>query len=100
MAGRRWRHLRLTPTLEAGGRLWYSMLTPTHLFSGTGEQRPNFEWNMGTNTIIGNREHKKTNFRFLGNWGTGQFISAEQGKSHLGGASLVFTTLFILIRFI
>ena len=55
---------------------------------------------MGTNTILGNREHKKANFRILGNWGTGQFISAEQGKSHPGGASLVFTTLFILISFI
>ena len=36
-------------------------------FRGTGEQRPNFEGNRGTKTILGNREHKKTNFRFLGN---------------------------------
>ena len=25
---------------------------------GTGEQRPNFEGNRGTKTILGNREHK------------------------------------------
>ena len=35
-------------------------------FRGTGEQRPNFEGNRGTKTILGNREHK-SNFRFLGN---------------------------------
>ena len=28
---------------------------------------PNFEGNRGTKTILGNREHNKTNFRFLGN---------------------------------
>ena len=28
---------------------------------------PKFEGNRGTKTILGNREHKKTNFRFLGN---------------------------------
>ena len=32
----------------------------------------------GTKTILGNREHKKTNFQFLGNRGTSQFISGEQ----------------------
>ena len=47
-------------------------------FRGTGEQRPNFEGNRGTKTILGNREHKKTNFRFLGNRGASQFISGEQ----------------------
>ena len=36
-------------------------------FRGTGESRPNFEGNRGTKTILGNSEHKKTNFRFLGN---------------------------------
>ena len=41
---------------------------------------PNFEGNRGTKTILGNREHKKTNFRFLGNRGTSLFISGEQGK--------------------
>ena len=38
----------------------------------------NFEGNRGTKTILGNREHKKTNFLFLGNRGTSQFISGEQ----------------------
>ena len=33
--------------------------------------------NMGTKTILGNREHKKTIFRFL-EPGTSQFISCEQ----------------------
>ena len=32
----------------------------------------------GTKTILGNREHKKIHFRFLGNRGTSQFISGEQ----------------------
>ena len=57
-------------------------------FRGIGEQVPNFEGNIGTKTILGNREHKKTNFRFLGNRGTSQFISGEQGNMNphpLGG---------------
>ena len=49
-------------------------------FRGTGEQRPNFEGNRRTKTILRNREHKKTNFRFLGNRGTRKFISGEQGN--------------------
>ena len=28
---------------------------------------PNFDENRGTNTILGNREHKKTHFQFWGN---------------------------------
>ena len=51
-------------------------------FRGTGEQRSNFEGNRGTKTILGNREHKKINFRFLGNRGTSQFISVEQGNNY------------------
>ena len=43
---------------------------------------PNLEGNRGTKTILGNREHKKTNFRFLGNRGTSQFISGEQGNRY------------------
>ena len=39
---------------------------------------PNFEGNRGTKTILGNRELKKTNVRFLGNRGTSKFISGEQ----------------------
>ena len=55
-------------------------------FRGTGEQMPTFEGNRGTKTILGNREHKKTNFQFLGNRGTSQFISGEQGdRNPLGG---------------
>ena len=59
-------------------------------FRGTGEQRPNFEGNKGTKTILGNREHKKTNFPFLGNRGTSQFISGEQGNRYPLGASVVY----------
>ena len=54
-------------------------------FRGTGEQRPNFEGNRETKTILGNREHKKTNFRILGNRGTSQFISGEQGNRYPPG---------------
>ena len=50
--------------------------------SGNREQRPNFEWNRGTKTILWNREHKKANFRFFGNRGTGQFISGTQGNRY------------------
>ena len=53
-----------------------------YLFRGTGEQRSNFEGNRGTKTILGNMKHKKTNFRFLGNRGTSQFISGEQGNRY------------------
>ena len=51
-------------------------------FRETGEQRPNFEGNMGTKTILRNREYKETNFRFLGNRGTSQFILGEQGNRY------------------
>ena len=58
-----------------------------YLFQGKREQRSNFEGNRGTKTILGNREHKKTNFRFWGNRGTSQFSSREQGNRYppLGG---------------
>ena len=51
-------------------------------FRGTWEQRSNFEGNKGTKTILGNREHKKTNFWFFGNRETSQFISGEQGNRY------------------
>ena len=54
-------------------------------FRRTGEKRPNFKGNRGTKTILGNREHKKTNFRFFGNRGTSQFISGEQGNRYPPG---------------
>ena len=56
----------------------------------------NFEGNRGTKTILGNREHKKTNFRFLGNSGTSHFISGEQGNRYPPGrASLTLRMLGI-----
>ena len=54
-------------------------------FRGTGKQRPNFEGNRVTNTILGKSDHKKTNFRFLGNRGTSQFISEEQRNRYPHG---------------
>ena len=59
-------------------------------FRGTWEQRPNFEGNRGTKTILGNREHKTTNFRFLGNKGTCQ-ISEEQGNKYPPGKASRFS---------
>ena len=56
-------------------------------FRGTGEQRPNFEGNRGTKTILENKEQKKTNFRFLGNKETSQFISGEQGNRYPPGGA-------------
>ena len=64
---------------------------------GTGEQSSNFEGNRGTKTILGNREHKKTNFRFLGNRGTSHFISGEQGNRYphpLGGPHYLCLVLY------
>ena len=46
-------------------------------FRGTGEQRPNFEGNRGTKTILGNREHKKT--FFFDYKGTGEQANLFQG---------------------
>ena len=45
-----------------------------HLFLGNMGTKlmQNFEGNKETKTILGNREHKKTNFRFLGNRGISQ----------------------------
>ena len=45
----------------------------------------------GTKTVLGNREHKKTNFRVLGNRGTSQFISGEQGNRYPPWEGLVNT---------
>ena len=47
-----------------------------------GEQDNKGQILRGTKTKLGNREHKKTNFRFLGNRGTSQFISGEQGNRY------------------
>ena len=43
----------------------------------TGEQRQKFEGNRGTKTILWNREHKKTNFQFLGNRGKSQYFFSQ-----------------------
>ena len=48
----------------------------------------------GTKTILGNREHKKTNFRFLGNRGTSQFISGEQGNRYPLGGPLIWPSVY------
>ena len=58
----------------------------------SGEQRSNFEGNRGTKTILGNRDNiRKQIFRYLGNRGTIQFISGEQGNRYpLGGSHLCF----------
>ena len=40
------------------------------LIVGRGEHRSFLEGNRGTKTILGDREHKKTNFIFFGNRGT------------------------------
>ena len=45
----------------------------------SGEQGNKGQILRGTKTILGNREHKKTNFRFLGNRGTSQFIQGNKG---------------------
>ena len=46
-----------------------------------GEQMPHFEGNRGTKTILGNREHKKTKFQFLG---TGEQANLFQGYKGTG----------------
>ena len=48
----------------------------------------------GTKTILENREHKKTNFRFLGNRGTSQFISGEQGNRYPLGGPLIWPSVY------
>ena len=44
------------------------------------EQRPKFEWNRETNTILGNSRHMKTAL-ILGEQGLIKFISGEHGNS-------------------
>ena len=45
------------------------------------EQMPTFEGNRGPKAILGNREHKKTNFRFLR---TGEQANLFQGNKGTG----------------
>ena len=49
-----------------------------HLFQGNGGANATFLGEQGTNTILGNREHKQSNFHFFWNRTTHQFISGEQ----------------------
>ena len=57
-------------------------------FRGTGQQSPNVQGNSGTMTIFGNREHKKTNFRFRGNRGTSQLFQGNRYRPAPGNALL------------
>ena len=50
-------------------------------FSGTVEQRPNFEVKRGTKTILGNRKHNKGYLRF---WGTGEQANLFQENKGTG----------------
>ena len=71
-------------------------------FMGTGEQRPNFDRNRGTKTILGNLRKQIHDI-----WGTSQFISGEQGNRYpLGGPHLkyrekkMYTRYWLLCIFI
>ena len=58
--------------------------------------RPPFEGKRGTQTILGNREHQKTNIDGRGGRGTRPFISGEQGNRyphHFGRASRMYRLL-------
>ena len=86
-----WKELhfsRVGPIMRSSQGFWGTGETG-HLFQGNREQRPNFEGNRGTTTILGNREHMKTNFRYLGNRGTSQFISGEQGNRYPPGRASI-----------
>ena len=50
-------------------------------FRGTWDQRPNFEGNRETKTILGNREHRKQIFDF---GGTGEQANLFQGNKGTG----------------
>ena len=49
----------------------------------SGEQRPNFEWNRGTKTLLGNRKHKKVNYRFFVFFLVGGGGGREQGNKRI-----------------
>ena len=56
----------------------------------TGKQRPNFEENRVTKTILGNREHKKIFFDFEGTLGNKPIYFREKGTgTPLGGPNLL-----------
>ena len=68
-------------------------------FRRTGKVSPTFEGKRDTKTILGNRAHQKTNFRWGGgdgDRGTRPFISGEQGDRyphHSGRASRIYHLL-------
>ena len=54
-------------------------------FRRTGKVSPTFEGKRGTKTILGNREHQKTNFRWGGGGvGTGEHAPLFQGIKGTG----------------
>ena len=52
---------------------------------GVGKQGEKGQILSVTMTILGNREHKKTNFRIFGNRGTSQFMSGNHGTGTFPG---------------
>ena len=58
-----------------------------HLFQGNRGTKATLR---GTNTILGNREHTKTNFRVMGNRGTRQFILGNK-RTGTSGECLIIT---------
>ena len=81
------------------GEYDWQLLRPSQGFWGTGETGDLFQGNKGqilrgTKTILGNREHKKTYFRYWGNRGTSQFFQGIKGTgTSPGRASLFFIYL-------
>ena len=79
-----------------------TLMRPSQGFWGTGEKGIYFRgtkakiWGEERNKkIFGNREHKKTNFRFFGNRGTSQVISGEQGNRNPPGGPLWYFDTYI-----
>ena len=54
-------------------------------FSGTGGQRPNIQGNMGTKTVLGNREHYRNTILDFG--GSGEPVNVFQGNKGTGTPS-------------
>ena len=66
----------------------------------SGEQGNKGQILRGTKKIVGNREHKKTNFRFLRNRGTRQFISGKQGNMYPTGRASIYDDLIGIYNYI
>ena len=63
-----------------------------NFFRETGEQRPKNKGNRGTQTILGNREHRKSRFCF---WGTRPFFSRGTGIRPGRASETDFTPLIL-----